>query len=702
MRRRTKLLLLVLACCLASLSLSASGILSALDQLALKSVSAFAPPPAGARICGVVSSYVPAVGASAGSIRIGNLTYVIAPGASIKGVVVGADQCFSFCFDDSGRIAKQDGDPTAGQNIPQICGIVTAFSPSLGGVSGSVTIGGAKIRMAPGIGFPGQNQVAPGANMCLYTVAFNDLVSSGSYFYQNQSPKQVRIPQIVHGTTFGPDGTDDTFLLPDPMILTLDSDQASVFTVNPQTFGLQTHPQGPKIEGFSYATPNSTMQAVSCSDSLWDGEMYLASNGYTDGDMVTLNLLNPDKTIAQQLAMFTISGGGATLTKMHADVKMNYNGMPTQGVGHFSRFMIWASNAGFRTLPLTFVLSTSSKAFSGCHQFAVEIKRSSGVGSVSVVLNSVTVKRMEQGSDRIANVNVGMFTGALGWYPTGRVCDFVCWPCNVLPPPPQQTGNLSGYVYCDSNDNGIKESGEGGLANVEIILLNSAGMPIGSPAKTDANGFYSFSVAPGTYQLKEIQPTSSTVMADGKDKEGTCGGVIGNDIITNIFVPANGSCTNYNFGEKCVSTKCDTICWRTTQHWINNSRYLPGGTVLISGVNANNPVGIQQNLPAVRQALQGGSSAMQRINKEYVTAQLSLAANGGSGSPVVFNVFWSALSCSGVSFTPVTLSNGVTLAPSSLLDTLNTQTVLAIKENRHADMFLLADIWTQVNGRCGQ
>ena len=124
--------------------------------------------------------------------------------------------------------------------------------------------------------------------------------------------------------------------------------------------------------------------------------------------------------------------------------------------------------------------------------------------------------------------------------------------------------------------------------------------------------------------------------------------------------------------------------------------------MLISGVNANNPVSIQQNLPAVRQALQGGSSAMQRINKEYVTAQISMAAQGGSGSPVVFNTFWSALSCSNVSFPPVTLSNGVTLSPASLLDTLNTQTVLAIKENRHADMFLLADIWALLNGQCGQ
>jgi hypothetical protein len=52
---------------------------------------------------------------------------------------------------------------------------------------------------------------------------------------------------------------------------------------------------------------------------------------------------------------------------------------------------------------------------------------------------------------------------------------------------------------------------------------------------------------------------------------------VGDDIITNIVVPANGACANYNFGEKCTSTKCDTICWRSTQHWINNFRYLPGG-----------------------------------------------------------------------------------------------------------------------------
>lgn len=699
MKRRTQLLLLALACGLISLTLSGSGIISTVDKLVTKVASAFAPSLGKAQICGKVESYVAAGGGSAGSIRIGGLTYVINAKATLNGVMLGADQCFSICFDNNGRITGGDA-VAAQQNSPQVCGIVTSFSPSLGGVSGSVTIGGAKIRLAPGMAFPGQNQVAPGSNTCLYTVAFGDVVGPGSYFFQNSSPKQVRVPQIVNGTTFGPNSQEDSFLLPEPMILTLDSDQASVFTVGTQTFGRQVPPGFPRIEGFSYSVPNSKVQAVSCSDSLWDGELEIAGNGFTDGDMVTINLLNQDKTVAQQLAMFSIGGGGATLTKLHPDVKMQSNGMATQGVGHFSRFMVWAGNAGFRTLPLTFALSTSSRAFMGCHQFAVEIKRGSGAGTVSVALNSVNVKRMEQGNDRYTSVNVGLITGNFGWYPTGRVCEFVCWPCVVDPPPPL-LGTLSGYVYCDTNENGIKEAGEPGLADVEITLLNSAGMPTGQVKKTDANGFYSFTnLNPGTYGVKETQPISSTIM-DGKDAAGNCGGTAGNDIITGIFVPENASCSNYNFGEICKG-KCASICWRTTQHWITYSRYLPGGTVLISGVNANNPVGIQQNLPAVRQALQGGSSAMQRINKEYVTAQLSLASHGGSGSPVVFDTFWSALSCSQASFPSVTLSNGVTLNPSSLLDTLNTQTVLAIKQNRHADMFLLADIWAAVNGRCGQ
>src|SRR5204862_5122743 len=52
----------------------------------------FAPAPTGAKVCGVVSAYTPAT-TVAGSIKIGGLNFTIAPGASLKGVVVGQDSC---------------------------------------------------------------------------------------------------------------------------------------------------------------------------------------------------------------------------------------------------------------------------------------------------------------------------------------------------------------------------------------------------------------------------------------------------------------------------------------------------------------------------------------------------------------------------------------------------------------------------------
>ncbi|MBS1791488.1 MAG: hypothetical protein JST85_27510 [Acidobacteria bacterium] len=697
MKRRFALTLAVLACCLALMVSTPSGIFSVLQKLTLQAVQAFTPLPTGAKVCGVVTSYLPATSTSIGSLTIGGLTYPVVAGFGLNGVQVGSDQCFSFCFDNFGRINRQDGNPVPGQNLPQVCGIVTAFSPSLGGVTGSITIGGAKIRIAPGLKLPGQDQVAPGSNTCLFISngGAGDLAGIGSVFYQNPSPKQVHVAQVVHGTIFGSGNQDDIFALPQPMILTLDNDQATVFTVGPQTFGRQLASQAATVEGFSLSTPNSAVQGVACTDSLWDGEMQIASNGATDGDTVTLNLLNPDKSLAQQLAVFSLANGGATLSALHPDVKVKLGGNDIKGIGQFMPFWIWAGNSGYRTSGITLALSPSSRAFNGCFQFAVQIKKANGAGTVSVVLDSVTVKRMETPNDRYVSIASGLTTGSIGWFPTGRVCEFVCWACPIITLP----GGISGYVYCDTNNNGVKDSGEAGLGNVVIKLLNAAGQETGQSTQTNGDGFYQFTnLVPGTYGVMEVQPQG---VNDGKDSAGSCGGFAGNDVITNIVVAQNSACTNYNFGELCI-IKCATFCWRTTQYWVSNSRYLPGGTVLISGINANNPVGIQQNLPAVRQALQGGSSAMQRINKEYVTAQISMAAQGGSGSPVVFNTFWSALSCSNVSFSPVTLSNGVTLSPASLLDTLNTQTVLAIKENRHADMFLLADIWALLNGQCGQ
>jgi hypothetical protein len=51
---------------------------------------------------------------------------------------------------------------------------------------------------------------------------------------------------------------------------------------------------------------------------------------------------------------------------------------------------------------------------------------------------------------------------------------------------------ISGYVYNDANLNGLRDPGEGPLANSSIQLFNAAGQVVAT-ATTDANGFYSFS-----------------------------------------------------------------------------------------------------------------------------------------------------------------------------------------------------------------
>lgn len=147
--------------------------------------------------------------------------------------------------------------------------------------------------------------------------------------------------------------------------------------------------------------------------------------------------------------------------------------------------------------------------------------------------------------------------------------------------------------------------------------------------------------------------------------------------------------------------KCDTICFRAASYWqlAPLSRW-PNGAILVGGVNFNNPISIQRNESLIRQVLAGGPGAVQQLNKEFVALQMSFASHGGTGSPVVFNVFWSPLRCSGLDFTPVTLSNGVTLSRDSLLDTLFSQSLLAIKENRTQDMAALASILALLNGRC--
>jgi hypothetical protein len=80
------------------------------------------------------------------------------------------------------------------------------------------------------------------------------------------------------------------------------------------------------------------------------------------------------------------------------------------------------------------------------------------------------------------------------------------------------TGYITGFKFEDTNCNGIQDPGEPYLAGWQI-QLNGNGVSLS--ATTDANGYYSFSVPPGTYTVSEVmQPGWSATTPVGGTQTG--------------------------------------------------------------------------------------------------------------------------------------------------------------------------------------
>ena len=108
---------------------------------------------------------------------------------------------------------------------------------------------------------------------------------------------------------------------------------------------------------------------------------------------------------------------------------------------------------------------------------------------------------------------------------------------------------LSGYVYVDGNDNGVREAHEKGIPGVGVRLsgTNDLGDQVSLMATTDQNGFYQFeALRPGTYTITQIHPI---FFRDGKDTPGTQGGtsIVDDSIQTTLTTSVQGE--ENNFGE---------------------------------------------------------------------------------------------------------------------------------------------------------
>lgn len=117
----------------------------------------------------------------------------------------------------------------------------------------------------------------------------------------------------------------------------------------------------------------------------------------------------------------------------------------------------------------------------------------------------------------------------------------------------EKTGSLGGHVYLDTDNDGVKDLGENGIAGTSLRLTGTSagGGAIDVTVTTTSDGSYIFDNLPNAngsgYVLTETQPSG---YLDGRHTAGSGGGNVTVANITSV-IPFSGAApfTNYNFGE---------------------------------------------------------------------------------------------------------------------------------------------------------
>ena len=95
--------------------------------------------------------------------------------------------------------------------------------------------------------------------------------------------------------------------------------------------------------------------------------------------------------------------------------------------------------------------------------------------------------------------------------------------------------SISGAVFIDQNNDGLRQGGDSGLSGVSISLSGTdwQGQPVSASTTTDSNGQYRFSgLQPGTYTVTE--PTQPSGTTNGKTVAGNSSGAV-----PSVTSPAN-------------------------------------------------------------------------------------------------------------------------------------------------------------------
>lgn len=111
-----------------------------------------------------------------------------------------------------------------------------------------------------------------------------------------------------------------------------------------------------------------------------------------------------------------------------------------------------------------------------------------------------------------------------------------------------KTASVGDRVWFDKNGNGLQDSGEAGICNVKVTLLDANGKQVGAAVWTDANGNYQFTnLKPGTYSVQFDKSTLpegmsfTTAHAGSNDKVDSDASASG---LTHSFTLVSGEVNN--------------------------------------------------------------------------------------------------------------------------------------------------------------
>jgi len=225
------------------------------------------------------------------------------------------------------------------------------------------------------------------------------------------------------------------------------------------------------------------------------------------------------------------------------------------------------SYAGVGTIPFTVVSTSLANATGGGN--VVQSTTTTASAAITVVYHYVPSNMIQPGNYTIVQTkepqgfinglnssNGTVLTGSPGsnTIPVTVTSGTTTYPNNdfgenQFPVPAPSPGSLAGSVFFDTNNNGVRDSSEFGIANVIVTLTGTttAGQGVTRVATTDDFGNYSFTtLSPGTYTLTETPPTA---FIKGKDHLGTLGGVKTTGQFSSIVVTPLAAGLSYDFGE---------------------------------------------------------------------------------------------------------------------------------------------------------